>query len=75
MSTTATAVRTRRIFMYGTMRLTDPNPALKPNEVKALLAQSYPDLANASCTLEGTKEENGVKVETYQLKRSVGTKG
>lgn len=75
-ATTQAAVRTRRIFMHGTMRLADPNPAMTPQEVRAHYAATYPDLTSASVTLEGTpKEENGTKTETWQLKRSVGTKG
>lgn len=69
------AGRLRRIFMYGTMRLADPNPALTPQEVRAHYAATYPDLTSASITLTGTEEKNGGKTETWQLKRNVGTKG
>jgi PRTRC genetic system protein C len=75
LETAAAAARTRRIFMYGTMRLADPNPAMTPQEVKAHHATTYPDLVSASVTLEKTEEKNGAKIETWQLKRSVGTKG
>ncbi len=69
------AARTRRIFLYGTQRLSDPNPALKPNEVKIHFAASYPELTSASITLEKTEDVKGVQTEYWQLKKSVGTKG
>jgi PRTRC genetic system protein C len=67
--------RVRRIFLFGTMRLDDPDPTLTPQEVKRRLSETYPDLTTASITLEKTEEKNGATIQTWQLKRSVGTKG
>jgi PRTRC genetic system protein C len=67
--------RIRRIFMHGAQRLQDPNPAASALEAKKILAASYPELASATLTLTETKEVNGTKVEHWEFKRSVGTKG
>jgi PRTRC genetic system protein C len=72
---TTPAVRVRRKFLYGTTQLADPNPALTPQEVKRHYSETYPELTTASITLEGTEEKNGVKTETWQLKKVAGTKG
>jgi PRTRC genetic system protein C len=70
-TTPTPAVRTRRIFMHGTMRLSDPGQTMTPEQVKAHYAASYPDLANATVSLKESK--NGT--ETFEFKRAVATKG
>lgn len=71
MITTEAPKRVRRIFMHGSLRLADPNPASTPEQVKAILAQSYPDLTNATLTLKESKDGT----ETWEFKRAVATKG
>lgn len=70
MSTSETK-RVRRIFMHGSLRLADPNPGSTPEQVKAILSQSYPDLTNATLTLKESKDGT----ETWEFKRAVATKG
>jgi PRTRC genetic system protein C len=67
--------RVRRIFMHGAQRLQDPSPELSAEAAKKILAATYPELATATLTLTETKEANGAKTETWELRRSVGTKG
>lgn len=67
--------RVRRIFTHGAQRLADPNPAVSALEAKRVLAATYPELASASLHLTKTEEINGTKVEHWELRRSVGTKG
>ena len=63
--------RVRRVFMHGSLRLADPNPAATTEQVKAILAQSYPDLTNATLTLKESKDGT----EVWEFKRAVATKG
>lgn len=61
-----------RVFLHGTARLVDPDPALTPDAVKTMYAAAgYPDLTNAA--LAGPEIKDGYRV--YTFKRAVGTKG
>jgi len=68
-------MRTRRIFTFNGSQLRDPAPGSDLSQVKTILTAQYPELANATVSLKGTKEENGVKIETYEFTKKVGTKG
>lgn len=61
-----------RKFVHGTAVLTDPDPNMTADQVKAMYASAgYPDLANASMT--GPEVKDGFNVYTFQ--REVGRKG
>lgn len=44
-------IQPTRVFRMNNIRLADPDPAMPPDEVRALYADSYPHLAAA--TVEG----------------------
>ncbi len=60
-----------REFILGKKTLSDPNPALSPEEVMKHYSGSYPEMTNA--TISGPKIEAGKAV--YSFKTTVGTKG
>ena len=66
--TVTPAVRT---FAYSSITLPDPNPRLSPEEVKALYATQYPELATAA--INGP-EVVGDKLR-YEFLVSIGSKG
>lgn len=68
-------MKTRRIFIFNGSQLRDPAPSADLSQVKTILTGQYPELANATVSLKDTKEENGVKTETYEFVKKVGTKG
>lgn len=59
-----------RIFEYNGERLADPDPTMKPADVKDHYAAKYPELTNA--TFKFSKEGGNDK---YTFTKSVGTKG
>jgi PRTRC genetic system protein C len=67
--------RVRRIFMHGSVRLADPNPAMSEIEVKRHYASNYPELSNASVALTTNEVKDGIRTQVWDFKRSVGTKG
>lgn len=69
------AQRVRRYFTHNGTRLQDPNPAASAREARRILAATYPELASATLTLTKTEDGPHGKVEHWELKRSVGTKG
>jgi PRTRC genetic system protein C len=60
-----------RSFEFNGMRLPDPNPKLSVEEVRALYAHQYPDIATAAIT---GPEAVGDKL-VYRFTRAIGTKG
>jgi len=60
-----------RTFGYSSITLPDPNPKLSPEEVKALYAIQYPELATAA--INGP-EAVGDKLR-YEFLTSIGSKG
>ena len=60
----------QRIFVYDGKRFPDPDPEMPVDDVKAMLATFYGDLANA--TVKETKEGDDTVIE---FQRRVGTKG
>ncbi len=62
---------TQRLFVYEGKEYPDPDPKLTADQVKALLATSFPELANAETRTD--KRPDGVEVVTFS--RRVGTKG
>jgi len=60
-----------RIFEFNGVRLPDPNPNLSVEEVRALYAHQYPDIATAAMT---GPEASADKLR-YQFTRAIGTKG
>jgi PRTRC genetic system protein C len=53
------------------VKLPDPNPRLSVEEVRALYAHQYPDIATAAIT---GPEASGDKL-VYRFTRAIGTKG
>jgi PRTRC genetic system protein C len=53
------------------VKLPDPSPRLSVEEVRALYAHQYPDIATAAIT---GPEASGDKLR-YQFTRAIGTKG
>jgi PRTRC genetic system protein C len=60
-----------RCFEFNGVRLLDPNPKLSVEEVRALYAHQYPDIATAAIT---GPEAVGDKLR-YQFTRAIGSKG
>ena len=62
----------RREFKYNSIKLSDPNPALTPEEVKDFYqALQFAELNNS--LVEGPVTKDGVA--TYTFTRAVGSKG
>ena len=59
-----------RVFIYDGREFPDPDPSLSPDEVRRMMADFFPELANAEVR-EHRKGEDTV----YELVRRVGTKG
>jgi PRTRC genetic system protein C len=60
-----------RCFEFIGVKLPDPNPKLSVEEVRALYAHQYPDIATVAIT---GPEASGDKLR-YQFTRAIGTKG
>ena len=59
-----------RVFVYDGREFPDPDPNLGVDEVKQMMTDFFPELANAEVK-EQAHEENTI----YELVRRVGTKG
>ena len=59
-----------RIFLYDGREFPDPDPSRTPEEVKEMMADFFPELANAEVR-ESKRDED----EVFELVRRVGTKG
>ena len=60
-----------REFSWNGVRICDPGTHLRPEEVRAMLATMYPDIANATIT---GPEAVGNKL-VYRFLAAIGTKG
>ena len=60
-----------RCFEFNGAKLPDPNPKLSVEEVRALYAHQYPDIATAAVTGPETVGDKLV----YRFTRAIGTKG
>ena len=60
-----------RIFEFNGVRLPDPAPNLSVEDVRAVYAHQYPDIATAAIT---GPEAVGDKLR-YQFIRAIGSKG
>lgn len=60
-----------RVFMHDKITLTDPDPAMTPDEVMQFYTNTYPELTTSN--VHGP-EINGDKA-VYKFKTVVGTKG
>jgi PRTRC genetic system protein C len=60
-----------RVFTYNGMELPDPDPKMKPDQVREIFAVTYPDLATAKIEGPTKKGDN----EVYKFTRAVGAKG
>jgi PRTRC genetic system protein C len=60
-----------REFNFNGVRIPDPDKALSPEEVRAVLSTVYPDIATASIT---GPEPVGNKL-VYRFSRAIGVKG
>ena len=63
--------RESRVFQFQGIRLPDPNPEMSVEEVKALYAAQYPELATA---VVNGPEATGDKMR-YTFERAIGSKG
>jgi len=59
-----------RIFVYDDREFPDPDPEISVEQVKAVLADFYGEIANASVK-ETTRGEDTI----FEFQRRVGTKG
>ena len=59
-----------RIFVYDGRDFPDPDPSLSVEEVKTMMTDFFPELANAEVK-QSTREEDAV----IEFVRRVGTKG
>ena len=59
-----------RIFMYDEREFPDPDPTMTPEEVRTMMTDFFPELANAGIT-QHTRGDD----ELYVFERRVGTKG
>ena len=66
-----TVAKMTRIFQFHGIRLPDPNPSMSVDEVKALYATQYPELATA---VVNGPEAVGDKMR-YTFDRAIGSKG
>ena len=66
-----TVIKMSRLFLFNGIRLPDPNPEMSVEEVKALYAAQYPELATAAVN---GPEAVGDKMR-YTFERAIGSKG
>jgi PRTRC genetic system protein C len=66
-----TITKMTRLFQFNGIRLPDPNPNMPVDEVKALYAAQYPELATA---IVNGPEAVGDKMR-YTFERAIGSKG
>ena len=66
-----TVTKMSRIFQFQGIRLPDTNPEMSVEEVKALYAAQYPELATA---VVNGPEAAGDKMR-YTFERAIGSKG
>jgi len=59
-----------RKFVYDGREFPDPDPNLSPDEVRQMMTDFFPELANAEVREHKTDEDT-----LYELVRRVGTKG
>ena len=66
-----------RVFVYDGREFPDPDPNLSVDEVRAQMANFFPELSNAE-TKESERDsatEPGIKDTIHEFKRRVGVKG
>ena len=66
-----TVTKMTRVFQFQGIRLPDPNPEMSVEEVKALYAAQYPELATV---VVNGPEASGDKMR-YTFERAIGSKG
>lgn len=59
-----------RVFVYEGREFPDPDPSLSPDEVRKMMTDFFPELANAE-----VREQQRDEGTLYELVRRVGTKG
>ena len=59
-----------RVFVYDGREFPDPDPTLSPDEVRQMMTDFFPELANAEVK-QTTRGEDTL----YELVRKVGIKG
>ena len=59
-----------RIFVYDGREFPDPDPSLSVEQVRSMMTDFFPELANAQIK-ESQRDEDTL----YELVRRVGTKG
>jgi PRTRC genetic system protein C len=60
-----------RVFLFGSAKLPDPDPAMTVEQVRDMYVSTYPELATAA--VEGPSPVNGM--QQYTFTRAVGAKG
>lgn len=74
--TDAKAAPAVREFSYNGATLEDPDPAMSEKEAQAYFAQLYPEITNATLSIENkpaTGDEPARKIVSFR--KNVGTKG
>jgi PRTRC genetic system protein C len=71
MTMALTVTKMSRVFQFQGIRLPDPNPEMSVDDVKALYAAQYPELATA---VVNGPEAAGDKMR-YTFERAIGSKG
>ena len=66
-----TVTKMTRVFQFQGIRLPDPNPEMSVEEVKALYAAQYPELATA--VVNGPEAVRDKM--RYTFERAIGSKG
>ena len=61
----------KRVFKYGKLTLSDPDPIMEAKDVMQFYSGQYPELTNAS--LEGPSIENDEIM--FEFGKTVGVKG
>ncbi len=61
----------KRTFVYGKLKLTDPDPTMEPKDVMQFYSGQYPELTNASLEGPSIKDDEIV----YEFGKTVGVKG
>lgn len=66
-----------RVFVYDGREFPDPDPTHSVDEVRADMANFFPELSNAEAkeSQRDSKTEPGHKDTVIEFKRRVGTKG
>ncbi len=63
----------KRLFVFGSKKLADPNPNMSPEQVKQFYATDHPELLTAG--IGSPKEDLKAGTVTYEFITNYGRKG